>query len=101
MIDKLCAGDNTCMANIAGDIAANKLPLSDDESASAWSPDNPYKVAAVAKAEALENQNGKGEDVRSIDGGGSAEVVATEVEGGKPEAVKLGFTAAPEGQVDP
>lgn len=81
MIDKLCAGDKTCMANIASDIAAGKLPLSDDESASAWSPDNPYKVAAVAKAEALESQNGKGDDMRSLDGGGAQEVVATEVEG--------------------
>lgn len=71
MIDKLCAGDKTCMANIASDIAGGKLPLSDDESASAWSPDNPYKVAAVAKAEAIESQNGKGDDMRSLDGGGA------------------------------
>lgn len=55
MIDSLCSGDKGCMANIASDIAAGKLPLSDDEAASAWSPDNPYKVAAVAKAEAAQN----------------------------------------------
>lgn len=55
LVEKLCSGDKKCMANIASDIAAGKLPLTDDEAASAWSPDNPYKVAAVAKAEALEN----------------------------------------------
>ena len=99
MIDGLCGGDKGCMANIATDIAGGKLPLTDSASASAWSPDNPYKVAAVAKAEEAENQNGKGDDIRSIEGGAEQKVETTTIEG-KKEEVQLGFNTAPEGQID-
>ena len=55
LIDGLCGGDKKCMANIAADIAGGKLPLTDEAAASAWSPDNPYKQAAAAKAENAQN----------------------------------------------